>query len=128
MFGLAEAAAEFWWGQLESSLSCRTLPCGLGPMNAGLTTGPDQAFDPIVLVGKSAVNQPDDPAAGSLSSAPSLCRPSSALYYSLLLTTEEFSSVGRVVPKPCGRIRAPVDARQLQINKSSGFEDSSSLL
>lgn len=33
------------------------------PDKFGLTTGPDQAFDPIVRVGKSAVNQPDNPLA-----------------------------------------------------------------
>ncbi|KAI9524002.1 hypothetical protein NQZ68_020963 [Dissostichus eleginoides] len=36
-----------------------------------LTTGPDQAFDPIVRVGKSAVNQPDNPLANY--QPPSIC-------------------------------------------------------
>lgn len=50
-----------------------------------------------------------------------------AQYYSLLLTDEEFSLVRRDVPEPGGsfrrRIRASVDSRRLQINKSTGFKN-----
>lgn len=52
-----------------------------------------------------------------------------ALYYSPLLTDEEFSLLRRDVPEPCSsfrrRIRASADLRRLQINKSTGFENSS---
>lgn len=65
MFGIAEVARinlEVHKGlaQIESQ---KKKPTSLHLINLGLTTSPDQAFDPIVLVGKSAVNQPDNPLA-----------------------------------------------------------------
>lgn len=49
-----------YWGSFTGLAEMESLTL---PDKFRLTTGSDQAFDPIVRVGKSAVNQPDNPLA-----------------------------------------------------------------